>query len=639
MSNHNLTFVQVKTAVLSAYEQTPETYRERFRASRKANDQSYLEFVRELVHLFTRWRTSLQVTTVEELCNLMIVEQFRNSLPKRLSSFLGDRGVKEPMEAAALVDDYIINHRGESEPHSRDSYRRDEHRFHSGSERITSLSDHRPRGEPGSDSLCHHCKRTGHWRADCPLLRGRDRGESQPKHVRWAGVVPAQGSSVGQVKPSSSASSSSTSPFVMRGYVSLVGQKGRVPVSILRDTGADVSLISEKVLPFSVVSDTGDSVLVRGLGLETVPVPLHTVMVESELVQGKVVMGVRPESPGKDVDNLLGNDLAGWRVYPGVPPPPVVVNTPTHREGTDDNSQTNPEVFTACAVTRAMSRTAASPQDSDEKPEIGVLWSDLALTVSSEFIREQQSDSSLTEKFGDVLSGTALNSVTQGYFLQDGLLLRKWVPHIEPFVSDPIAQVVVPVKYREMVLSMAHNESGHGGVRKTFDRLARSFFWPRMKRDVFSYIRTCHTCQLTGKPNQSLKPVPLHPIPAIGQPFEHLIIDCVGQGHVRPVRAKVHAIDSYPVPTTKKELMRFLGLVGYYRVFCRNFSSVVAPLTDLLKGTVPFVWSTRCQLAFDRVRSLLCSEPVLAAPRLDQPFQLQVDASQVGGGGSAAPVR
>ncbi len=33
---------------------------------------------------------------------------------------------------------------------------------------------------------------------------------------------------------------------------------------------------------------------------------------------------------------------------------------------------------------------------------------------------------------------------------------------------------------------------------------------------------------MTGKPNQSIKPAPLCPIPAIGQPFEHLIIDCVG---------------------------------------------------------------------------------------------------------------
>ncbi len=58
----------------------------------------------------------------------------------------------------------------------------------------------------------------------------------------------------------------------------------------------------------------------------------------------------------------------------------------------------------------------------------------------------------------------------------------------------------------------------------------------------------------------------------------------VGQGCVRPVRAKVEAIDQFPSPTTKKELMRFLGLVGYYRGFCRNFSTVVAPLTDLLKA-------------------------------------------------------
>ena len=106
----------------------------------------------------------------------------------------------------------------------------------------------------------------------------------------------------------------------------------------------------------------------------------------------------------------------------------------------------------------------------------------------------------------------------------------------------------------------------------------------------------------------------------------------VGQGHVRPVRAKVQAIDAYPPPTTKKELMRFLGLVGYYRGFCRNFSSVAAPLTDLLNARVEFVWSTACQMAFNRVRSLLCSAPVRAAPWFDQSFRLQVDASHVGAG-------
>lgn len=44
----------------------------------------------------------------------------------------------------------------------------------------------------------------------------------------------------------------------------------------------------------------------------------------------------------------------------------------------------------------------------------------------------------------------------------------------------------------------------------------------------------------------------------------------VGQGKVCTVQAKVSAVEEYPAPTTKKELQRFLGLVGYYRGYCRN---------------------------------------------------------------------
>lgn len=46
----------------------------------------------------------------------------------------------------------------------------------------------------------------------------------------------------------------------------------------------------------------------------------------------------------------------------------------------------------------------------------------------------------------------------------------------------------------------------------------------------------------------------------------------VGQGTVCPVQEKVQAVEQYPPPAMKKELMRFLGLVGYYRSFCRNFT-------------------------------------------------------------------
>ena len=59
-------------------------------------------------------------------------------------------------------------------------------------------------------------------------------------------------------------------------------------------------------------------------------------------------------------------------------------------------------------------------------------------------------------------------------------------------------------------------------------QLLKHFFWPRLKRDVSIYIKTCHVCQLTGKLNQGVKLAPLQPIPVVSKPFTHLSVDCVG---------------------------------------------------------------------------------------------------------------
>ncbi len=52
----------------------------------------------------------------------------------------------------------------------------------------------------------------------------------------------------------------------------------------------------------------------------------------------------------------------------------------------------------------------------------------------------------------------------------------------------------------------------------------------------------------------------------------------MGQGQVRPVDAKISAVMEFPAPKNKRDLRRFLGMAGYYRGFCRNFSSVVSQL-------------------------------------------------------------
>ena len=56
----------------------------------------------------------------------------------------------------------------------------------------------------------------------------------------------------------------------------------------------------------------------------------------------------------------------------------------------------------------------------------------------------------------------------------------------------------------------------------------------------------------------------------------------VGQGQVRPLDAKIQTIAIFPIPTSRKELARFLGMAGCYRNFCLNFSEITALLTNLL---------------------------------------------------------
>lgn len=106
----------------------------------------------------------------------------------------------------------------------------------------------------------------------------------------------------------------------------------------------------------------------------------------------------------------------------------------------------------------------------------------------------------------------------------------------------------------------------------------------------------------------------------------------VGQGLVRPKAANIKVILDFPVPTTKKGLMRFLGMAGFYRRYCPNFSEVAAPLTQLTSGKRRYAWTDECQDAFQQLKTLLASNPVLVAPNFKLPFHLQTDASNLATG-------
>lgn len=125
-------------------------------------------------------------------------------------------------------------------------------------------------------------------------------------------------------------------------------------------------------------------------------------------------------------------------------------------------------------------------------------------------------------------------AVSQSFCIENGVLMRRWTSPLGTTTTDSdwgsVWQVVIPIVYRQLVLELAHEHpwSGHLGVTKTYDRILKRFFWPGMKADVARFCKTCSTCQVVGKPNHVVPPAPLCPISAVGEPFERVLVDCVG---------------------------------------------------------------------------------------------------------------
>ena len=68
----------------------------------------------------------------------------------------------------------------------------------------------------------------------------------------------------------------------------------------------------------------------------------------------------------------------------------------------------------------------------------------------------------------------------------------------------------------------------HLGINKTNQKIIQFFYWPGLKKDLKLFCQSCHTCQIIGKPNQKIPAAPLRPIPAFDEPFNQVLIECVG---------------------------------------------------------------------------------------------------------------
>ncbi|XP_041362117.1 uncharacterized mitochondrial protein AtMg00860-like [Gigantopelta aegis] len=86
----------------------------------------------------------------------------------------------------------------------------------------------------------------------------------------------------------------------------------------------------------------------------------------------------------------------------------------------------------------------------------------------------------------------------------------------------------------------------------------------------------------------------------------------------------------YPLPITKKDIRRFLGMTSYYRKFIKNFAEISASLTDLLRKNCPnkVHWTDKSVQDFKALKDALTNAPVLINPDFSKKFVLQTDAKQ-----------
>ena len=99
---------------------------------------------------------------------------------------------------------------------------------------------------------------------------------------------------------------------------------------------------------------------------------------------------------------------------------------------------------------------------------------------------------------------------------------------------------------------------------------------------------------------------------------------------------KIEVIRNLPTPTTVMEVQSFLGFTGYYHRSIPKFMQVAWPLQELMSGEnagkkkAAIKWDSWCHQAFDDLKKLCTTAPVLAYSYFSKPFTLHTNACGMG---------
>ncbi|KAL2103192.1 hypothetical protein ACEWY4_000060 [Coilia grayii] len=608
---------KVKQAVLRVYSLVPEAYRQKFRAYQKPDGLTYVEFVREKELLFDRWLNSQKVSTFQGLRDLVILEDFLNCLPQLVATHVGEHKDLTPARAAVLADEYVLTHkrvhpasvkslpRHTSPPKSSKTFKE----FLPVAVRSPDKRTSPPLGVP----TCAYCQKRGHVLAECYLRKRRNK---TPHH------------------PASSNACVSTMPLLQNADAG-----GHTPAVVTDGDASGVKAELSTTVGAEVVS------LVTAAHFDSDGRVPAVEVIEGRMRNSEVLNNLDsflshlPQPQRKELAALITvhDDL-----FPDVPRRTTVI---CHDIDVGDASPIKQHSYRVNPYKRLIFQKEVKfmLENGIAEPSCSP-WSSPCLLVpksdgSSRFCTDFRRVNALTKPDSYPLPRVddcvdRLGSAV--YVSKIDLLKGYWqVPladrakEISAFVTpDHFLQYTcmafrlrnAPATFQRLINGVLEGVANCEAYLD--DLILHSTTWP----EHLALLSTVF--QRLSAANLSINLAKCE----FGQATVVYLGKVVGGGQVRPVQSKVEAILNYPVPSTRRELRRLLGMVGYYRSFCKNFAAIAAPLTDLLSSKVSFAWTQRSQVAFESVKALITTAPVLAAPDFSLPFSLAVDASDLGAG-------